>query len=56
VKLSRNNNFIHDLTKKIVLNNPYLITKGDAGNGRSHLLSDITKKPELTFTFIRDEI
>jgi hypothetical protein len=46
-EISRNNNnFIHDLTKKInikLANNPYLIIKGDAGNGKSHLLGDIAK-------------
>ena len=46
-EISRNNNdFIHDLSKKIninLANNPYLIIKGDAGNGKSHLLGDIAK-------------
>ncbi|MFV8352614.1 AVAST type 2 anti-phage system protein Avs2 [Flavobacterium sp. XS2P14] len=46
-EISRNNNdFIHDLTKKInitLANSPYLIIKGDAGNGKSHLLGDIAK-------------
>lgn len=46
-EISRNNNdFIHDLSKKInikLANNPYLIIKGDAGNGKSHLLGDISK-------------
>src|SRR5690554_1557215 len=42
----KNNDFIHDLTKKIninLANNPCLIIKGDAGNGKSHLLGDIAK-------------
>jgi hypothetical protein len=47
LEISRNNNdFIHDLNKKInikLANNPYLIIKGDAGNGKSHLLGDIAK-------------
>lgn len=46
-EISRNNNdFIHDLNKKIninLANNPCLIIKGDAGNGKSHLLGDIAK-------------
>lgn len=46
-EISRNNNdLIHDLSKKInikLANNPYLIIKGDAGNGKSHLLGDIAK-------------
>lgn len=46
-EISRNNNdFIHDLSKKInikLANNPYLIIKGDAGNGKSHLLGDVAK-------------
>lgn len=46
-EISRNNNdFIYDLNKKTnikLANNPYLIIKGDAGNGKSHLLGDIAK-------------
>ncbi|MFV8360926.1 AVAST type 2 anti-phage system protein Avs2 [Flavobacterium sp. LS1P3] len=41
-----NNDFINDLSNKInvnLANNPYLIIKGDAGNGKSHLLGDIAK-------------
>ncbi|MFV8353910.1 AVAST type 2 anti-phage system protein Avs2 [Flavobacterium sp. XS2P14] len=46
-EISRNNNdFICDLSDKInikLANNPFLIVKGDAGNGKSHLLGDIAK-------------
>lgn len=46
-EISRNNNdFIHDLKEKInvnIANNPFLIIKGEAGNGKSHLLGDIAK-------------
>ena len=46
-EIKRNNNdFIYDLNKKInikLANSPYLIIKGDAGNGKSHLLGDIAK-------------
>lgn len=41
-----NNDFIHDLEEKInvnIANYPYLIIKGEAGNGKSHLLGDIAK-------------
>ncbi|MGS4347127.1 AVAST type 2 anti-phage system protein Avs2 [Myroides odoratus] len=42
-----NEDFIFSITKKINIklsNNPYLIVKGDAGNGKSHLLGDIAQK------------
>jgi hypothetical protein len=46
-EISRNNNdFIYDLSKKLninLANNPFLSIKGDAGNGKSHLLGDIAK-------------
>lgn len=46
-EIKRNNNdFTYDLSKKTnikLANNPYLIIKGDAGNGKSHLLGDIAK-------------
>ncbi|WPR70324.1 AVAST type 2 anti-phage system protein Avs2 [Flavobacterium sp. NG2] len=41
-----NNEFIDSISNKInvnLANNPYLIIKGDAGNGKSHLLGDIAK-------------
>ncbi|TDD97849.1 AVAST type 2 anti-phage system protein Avs2 [Flavobacterium cellulosilyticum] len=41
-----NNDFINDISNKVhvnLANNPYLIIKGDAGNGKSHLLGDIAK-------------
>lgn len=46
-EISRNNdNFIEDLNHKVnikIANSPYLIIKGEAGNGKSHLLGDIAK-------------
>ncbi len=46
-EIRRNNNdFIEALDSKVnfkVANNPYLIIKGEAGNGKSHLLGDIAK-------------
>lgn len=46
-EISRNNNdFIEALDSKVnfkVANDPYLIIKGEAGNGKSHLLGDIAK-------------
>lgn len=44
---NQNQDFIFEITEKInvdLANNPYLIIKGDAGNGKSHLLGDIAKK------------
>ena len=41
-----NNDFIDDISNKVnvnLANSPYLIIKGDAGNGKSHLLGDIAK-------------
>lgn len=41
-----NNEFIDSISNKVnvnLANNPYLIIKGDAGNGKSHLLGDIAK-------------
>lgn len=41
-----NNEFIDNISNKVnvnLANNPYLIIKGDAGNGKSHLLGDIAK-------------
>ncbi|OOV29083.1 hypothetical protein BXU11_03925 [Flavobacterium sp. LM5] len=40
------NEFIDNISNKVnvnLANNPYLIIKGDAGNGKSHLLGDIAK-------------
>jgi hypothetical protein len=42
-----NNEFIDNISNKVnvnLANNPYLIIKGDAGNGKSHLLGDVAKK------------
>lgn len=42
-----NEEFIDNISNKLnvnLANNPYLIIKGDAGNGKSHLLGDIAKK------------
>nr|WP_304412207.1 AVAST type 2 anti-phage system protein Avs2 [Flavobacterium sp. WG21] len=41
-----NDEFINNLLTKVhvnLANNPFLIIKGDAGNGKSHLLGDISK-------------
>lgn len=41
-----NYEFIDNISNKVnvnLANNPYLIIKGDAGNGKSHLLGDIAK-------------
>lgn len=41
-----NHEFVDDISNKVNINlsnNPYLIIKGDAGNGKSHLLGDIAK-------------
>jgi len=43
----QNEDFTYNITKKVNIklsNNPYLIIKGDAGNGKSHLLGDIAQK------------
>ncbi|WP_281631560.1 AVAST type 2 anti-phage system protein Avs2 [Flavobacterium luteolum] len=46
-EITRNNNdFIQDLNNKVnikLANSPCLVIKGDAGNGKSHLLGDIAK-------------
>lgn len=42
-----NQDFVFDINRKLninLINSPYLIIKGDAGNGKSHLLGDIAKK------------